>query len=48
LIFSDFAEMFPLAIGPAELVLGWTPVVQGKVRRQARAGLDEFLARERG
>ena len=34
------------ALGPAGLVLGWTPVVQGKVRREARAGLDEFLARQ--
>ena len=34
------------ALGPAGIVLGWTPVVQGKVRREARAGLDEFLARQ--
>jgi ketosteroid isomerase-like protein len=33
------------ALGPAGLALGWTPIVQGKVRREARAGLDEFLAR---
>jgi ketosteroid isomerase-like protein len=32
------------ALGPAGLVLGWTPLVRGKVRREARAGLDEFLA----
>jgi ketosteroid isomerase-like protein len=31
------------ALGPAGLLLGWTPLVQGKVRRQARAGLDEFI-----
>jgi hypothetical protein len=24
--------------------LGWTPILRGKVQRQARAGLDEFLA----
>jgi ketosteroid isomerase-like protein len=35
------------ALGPTGLGLGWTPLVRGKVRRQARAGLDEFLARTR-
>ena len=34
------------AFGPLGIALGWTPLLQGKVRRQARAGLDEFLARE--
>jgi ketosteroid isomerase-like protein len=33
------------ALGPAGLALGWTPIVRGKVQREARAGLDEFLAR---
>jgi ketosteroid isomerase-like protein len=33
------------ALGPTGTALGWTPIVQGKVRREARAGLDEFLAR---
>jgi len=32
------------ALGPVGVALGWTPVVQGKVRREARAGLDEFMA----
>ena len=32
------------ALGPVGLALGWTPLLQGKVRREARAGLDEFLA----
>jgi ketosteroid isomerase-like protein len=32
------------ALGPAGLALGWTPVLRGKVQRQARTGLDEFLA----
>ena len=35
------------ALGPVGLLLGWTPVVRGKVQRQARAGLDEFLERDR-
>jgi ketosteroid isomerase-like protein len=33
------------ALGPAGLAFGWTPIVHGKVKREARAGLDEFLAR---
>jgi uncharacterized protein len=33
------------ALGPAGLVLGWTPVVQRKVRHQARSDLDKFLGR---
>jgi ketosteroid isomerase-like protein len=35
-----------LALGPVGLALGWTPIVQARVRREARAGLDEFLARD--
>ena len=35
------------ALGPVGVALGWTPIVQGGVRRKARAGLDEFLARQR-
>ena len=33
------------ALGPAGLALGWTPMVRGRVKREARARLDEFLAR---
>jgi ketosteroid isomerase-like protein len=32
------------ALGPAGLLLGWTPIIQGKVRRQAREGLDAAMA----
>ena len=32
------------ALGPVGLLLGWSPVVQGKIRREARAGLDQFMA----
>ena len=32
------------ALGPSGLLLGWTPIVQGAVRKRARAGLDEFMA----
>jgi len=34
------------ALGPAGLVLGWTPILRRKVQSQARAGLEEFLAQE--
>lgn len=33
------------ALGPAGLALGWTPIVRGKVQREARTGLDEFLSK---
>jgi ketosteroid isomerase-like protein len=33
------------ALGPPGLFLGWTPIVRGAVRRRAREGLEEFLAR---
>jgi ketosteroid isomerase-like protein len=33
------------ALGPPGLLLGWTPLLRGRVRREARAGLDEFLGR---
>src|SRR5256886_10796204 len=32
------------ALGPAGLVLGWTPMVRARVKPEARPGLDEFLA----
>jgi uncharacterized protein len=36
------------ALGPVGLALGWTPILRGKVQRQARVGLDDFLASARG
>jgi hypothetical protein len=35
------------ALGLPGLVLGWAPLLQGKVQRQARAQLDEFLRESR-
>lgn len=32
------------ALGPVGAALGWTPTVRAKVQREARAGLDEFIA----
>ena len=31
------------ALGPSGLLLGWTPLVQGSVRKRARARLDDFM-----
>jgi ketosteroid isomerase-like protein len=33
-----------MALGPAGLLLGWTPIVRAAVRREARRGLEEFMA----
>ncbi|MCB8985309.1 MAG: nuclear transport factor 2 family protein [Ardenticatenaceae bacterium] len=33
-----------MALGPTGLFLGWTPMVQQKVRATAVAGLDKFIA----
>lgn len=41
----DFYAWTRMALGPMGLVLGWTPFVQKKIRRTARAGLEDFLAK---
>jgi hypothetical protein len=33
------------ALGPVGLLLGWTPMIQSKVRRTAADGLEKFLAK---
>jgi len=33
------------ALGPVGVLLGWTPLVQGQVRKQARQQLTRYLAR---
>jgi ketosteroid isomerase-like protein len=33
------------ALGPAGLLLGWSPVLKNKVRKTAAEGLEEFLAK---
>ena len=35
------------ALGPAGLLLGWTPIIHGRVRRQARQNLERFMAQAR-
>ena len=34
------------ALGPTGLMLGWTPVLRSATRKRARAGLDEFMAKD--
>jgi uncharacterized protein len=41
----DFYRWARQALGTSGLLLGWTPLVRTAVRRRARAGLDEYLAR---
>ncbi|HYO55089.1 nuclear transport factor 2 family protein [Archangium sp.] len=43
----DFWAWARQAIGPAGVVLGWTPLVRNKVRAQARSSLDKYM-KERG
>ena len=42
----DFYRWARQALGPTGVLLGWTPLIRAAVRRRARAGLEEFLARE--
>jgi ketosteroid isomerase-like protein len=42
----DFHRWARQALGPAGLLLGWTPLIRGAVRRRARASLDQFIAQE--
>ena len=41
----DFYAWSRQALGPAGLLLGWTPIIRGGVRKKARAQLDEFMGR---
>jgi ketosteroid isomerase-like protein len=41
----DFHRWARQALGTSGLLLGWTPLLRSAVRRRARAGLDEYLAR---
>jgi ketosteroid isomerase-like protein len=34
-----------MALGPAGVVLGWTSLIQGRVRREAARGLEAWVAR---
>ena len=34
-----------MALGLPGVLLGWTPIIQGKVRKTAGAGLDAYMAK---
>ena len=40
----NFHRWASQSLGPTGLLLGWTPMLRATVRRQARAGLEKFLA----
>ena len=40
----DFYKWTRMALGPAGMLLGWTPIIQNKVRAQAMDGLNKFQA----
>lgn len=40
----DFYKWTRMALGPAGMLLGWTPLIQNKVRAQAMDGLNKFQA----
>jgi ketosteroid isomerase-like protein len=42
----DFHRWARQALGPVGLLLGWTPLLRASVRRRARAGLEQFQAKE--
>ncbi len=39
----DLYRWTRMALGPAGLLLGWSPVVQGPLRKKARAGLNDWM-----
>jgi len=43
----DFWKWSRMALGTPGLFLGWTPVVQNKVRKEAQLGLKMFIKRKR-
>jgi ketosteroid isomerase-like protein len=41
----DFYAWARQALGPAGLLLGWTPMIKAKVRKTAAQGLDAFMSK---
>ena len=37
-----------MALGPTGLFLGWTPLIQNRIRQTALAGLEKFMAKNGG
>ncbi len=44
----DFYNWARMALGPTGWVLGWTPALRAKVRKQAAAQLERFISDEEG
>ncbi len=42
----DFYRWTRMALGPAGYLLGWSSLIQNKVRRQAGRSLEKFIAEE--
>ena len=42
----NFYKWSKQALGASGLLLGWTPIIHGAVKKKAREGLDEFIAAE--
>jgi ketosteroid isomerase-like protein len=40
----DFWKWSAMALGPVGSLLGWTPFLKGKVRKQVATRLDQFIA----
>lgn len=40
----NFYKWSKQALGAPGLLLGWTPIIHGAVKKKARAGLDDFIA----
>lgn len=43
----DFWRWSRMALGPAGLLLGWTPILRNGVRTKAKKGLVDFMAKAR-
>ena len=42
----DLYRWASMALGPVGRLLGWTPVIQGQIRKGAAGNLDKFMAGE--
>lgn len=44
----NFWKWSSMALGPAGLILGWTPILRNKVRQQAATRLHKFMQKTNG
>lgn len=42
----NFWRWSSMALGPIGMLLGWTPFLQSKVRKQARSGLEAYMQKQ--